>query len=109
MRPPHVDRDVVRTRPLKRSEYDFLVDAGSFGDERLELVRGTIFEKVRQSPPHASAIHRLAEILAASLGERADVRIRMPIALSDDSEPEPDVAVVAPGVYCDAHPTAEQT
>jgi Uma2 family endonuclease len=37
---------------------------------------------------------------------RFRVRIQLPLALSDDSEPEPDVAVVAPGDYEDEHPTS---
>ena len=34
----------------------------------------------------------------------AAVRVQLPLALSDDSEPEPDLAVVPPGSYRDGHP-----
>jgi len=33
-------------------------------------------------------------------------RLQLPLALSDDSEPEPDVAVVALGNYDAEHPTS---
>jgi len=45
--------------------------------------------------------------LSRIFGDGWDVRGQMPLALGDDSEPEPDVAVVAgsPRDYRDAHPT----
>lgn len=43
-------------------------------------------------------------VLACADG-RAEVRVQLPLALSEDSEPEPDLAIVAPGEYKDAHPT----
>ena len=38
------------------------------------------------------------------LRNRFRVRVQGPLALSDDSEPEPDIAVVALGSYRDEHP-----
>ena len=40
-----------------------------------------------------------------AVGDRADVRVQLPLAVSDDSEPEPDIAVVAPGSPFGGHPT----
>ncbi len=39
-----------------------------------------------------------------ALGSSCDVRVQQPIAVSDDSEPEPDLAVVPLGDTDDAHP-----
>jgi Uma2 family endonuclease len=48
--------------------------------------------------------------LRAALGDVWQIDSQLPIALDDNSEPEPDVAVVArdPGAYRDAHPTQPQ-
>jgi Uma2 family endonuclease len=59
-----------------------------------------------QKSRHATAV-RLAEIaLRRAFGEGVDVRTQLPLALTDTSEPEPDVAAVAgsPRDYRDEHP-----
>ena len=91
-------------RPLKRAEYDRLVELGLFQGERIELLRGVLVKMLPQRPPHASTVQKLNGLLAARLQERFGLRIRCPLALSDDSEPEPDVAIVSPGDYDTEHP-----
>ncbi len=54
--------------------------------------------------PHASTVQRLNKWLVTALGDRADVRVQLPFAASDDSEPEPDIAVVPVGDYDHTHP-----
>src|SRR4051794_15137905 len=88
-------------RPLKRSEYDRLIGLGVFDDERVELIRGVLV-KMSPSPqraPHASTVQRLNELLMQRREGRFTVRIQLPLALSEDTEPEPDVAVVPLGDY----------
>ncbi len=92
-------------RPLRRSEYERLVELGAFGDDRLELLRGVLCLMSPQGSRHASIIQVLNRSLLGPLAGRAEVRIQMPLALSDDSEPEPDLAIVPPGDYWDGHPT----
>jgi Uma2 family endonuclease len=92
-----------RVRPLKRSEYDRLIELGLFGDERVELIRGVLVKMSPQRAPHASTVQKLDKLLNKRL-DRFDVRIQLPLALSDDTEPEPDVAVVVPGNYDAEHP-----
>ena len=95
----------LKLRPLKRSEYDQLVEVGALDEnDKVELVRGAIVEMSPQKAAHSFAVHALYTLLSAQLGERASVRSQFPLALSDDSEPEPDVAVVPPGDYRRAHP-----
>lgn len=67
----------VQTRRWRRVEYDRLVDLGMFVRERLELLAGW------------------------------HVRVHSPLALDDESEPEPDVAIVAgdPRDHVGAHPS----
>lgn len=95
-------RDQVRR--LRRAEYDRLVALGAFGDDRLELLGGLLVWMSPQDPAHAATTAKLGKRLLRELGDRAEVRIRAPLALDDDSEPEPDLAVVAPGDYEDEHP-----
>lgn len=94
-----------KPRPLSRREYDLLVELGAFADERAELLHGVVVSMTPSKSPHASAIQELSGLLFAALGSRAKVRVQLPLALTDDSEPEPDIAVVPPASYRDAHPT----
>lgn len=83
-----------RVRPLRRREYEELVERGMFGDERIELLRGVLVEMSPQGEPHsritAWLAHRFAQALAIS---RYDVRSHSGFAATDDSMPEPDISV----------------
>lgn len=95
-------------RPLKRVEYEVLVEKGFFEPgERVELIDGVMMVAEPQSAPHYTATQLVERALARAFGESWDVRAQGPIALDDVSEPEPDVAVVrgGPRDYVDAHPT----
>jgi Uma2 family endonuclease len=91
-------------RPLKRSEYDRMVELGLFQDERVELIRGVLVRMTPQRAPHASTVQQLNDLLSARLQKRFTLRIQSPLALSDDTEPEPNVAVVPLGRYGTEHP-----
>jgi Uma2 family endonuclease len=71
---------------------------------RVELIHGRVVAMSPIGPAHASVVDRLAELLVPALVGRARVRIRQPFAASEDSEPEPDVAIVPAGTYADRHP-----
>ena len=83
-------------RPLWRVEYDRLVEAGCFQDERLELLHGRLVLMSPQNAPHATAVKKLNKLLVLLCGDDADVRPQSPVVAGDDSEPEPDFAVVRP-------------
>lgn len=98
----------VRSRRWTRAEYDRLIGLGVLHeDEPVELVGGDLVCKEPQAARHASAVLLVAEALRRCFGPGWQVRVQMPIALGDDSEPEPDVAVVqgGPGDFFDAHPS----
>jgi Uma2 family endonuclease len=82
-----------------------MVEQGLFRDERIELLQGAVVEMSPQGPRHTAAIQRLIDKLLPALDGRAKVRPQFPLAVSEDSLPEPDVAVVATGQYDRAHPT----
>jgi Uma2 family endonuclease len=95
-----------RIRPLRRVEYDQLVVSGSLANEKVELIRGLIVRMSPRGPRHAAAIQKLSRLLMDAIGrESAAVRVQLPLALGEESEPEPDLAVVPPGSYKDGHPT----
>src|SRR5262249_10122837 len=87
----------IRTRRWTRQEYDRLIELGVLHeDEPIELLAGRL---VVREPQHA------AEALRTAFGAAWMVRVRLPLALDDESEPEPDVAVVrgAPRDYLREH------
>src|SRR5882724_5408075 len=95
-----------RLRLLRRAEYERMVDQGLFRDERVELLKGAIVEMSPQGARHAATVQRLTTRLGIALVGRAEVRIQLPLAVTDDSLPEPDVALVAPGDYDQSHPAS---
>jgi len=94
----------ARSRRWKRIEYEQLIDRGIFQPgERLELLGGELLVREPQGGAHALGIELVAEALREAFGAAARVRVQLPIALDDDSEPEPDVSVVS-GPLTDADP-----
>jgi len=85
-------------------EFDRLVELGRFEDERVELLHGMLVTMTPPGPPHASAVDRLTRLFVLGLGDRALVRVQNPLALTDDSEPEPDLALVPFADYDQGHP-----
>ena len=86
------------------SSTESLVESGLLDDTRVELLLGTLVDMSPQGPLHADVVRRLAARLIRQLPEQVHTRAHSPLALSDDSEPEPDIAVVLPGDYSQAHP-----
>lgn len=85
-----------RVRPITRAELGRMVGIGMFEGERIELLEGVLVDMSPQRTAHAAAIRRLTELLLPPLVGRAYVRVQLPYAASQLSEPEPDVAVVPP-------------
>lgn len=92
-------------RPLRRAEYDRLVELGHFQDERIELLEGQLVQMSPIDSRHSSAVQLLGARLLPALVGRATVRIQSPFGVLDTSEPEPDVSIVPTNDYVDEHPT----
>ncbi|HEX5062797.1 MAG TPA: Uma2 family endonuclease [Kofleriaceae bacterium] len=92
-------------RPLKRVEYERLAALGFFDNEKVELLLGMVVPMTPIDPAHSESTASLADALRTRLGDRARVREQHPLAASDISEPEPDVAVVPTQQYWNEHPT----
>src|SRR6266852_1872460 len=98
----------IRRRRWNRMEYERLVTAGVFSPgERLELIGGELLVREPQGSPHATAIRLVEDALRLAFGAGWDVRSQLPVALDDESEPEPDVSVVrgTPRNYRERHPS----
>jgi Uma2 family endonuclease len=98
----------VQTRKWTRVEYERLAEAEILGPaDRVELLAGAMICKEPQDSRHATGILAAQRALAAAFGAGWVVRAQLPVALDDESEPEPDLAVVSGDVrdYRDAHPT----
>ena len=98
----------TRTRRFSRAEYERLIELGLFHeDERIELIGGELIVAEPKDAPHYTATRRTAGVLEAAFGPGWDVRSEGPIALDDDSEPEPDIAVVRGTLedYSHEHPS----
>lgn len=87
----------IQTRRWRRIEYERLVDQGVFQPgEHVELVAGQLVVREPQGTSHMTAIRMAEDVLRRVFGAGWEVRTQAPVALDDESEPEPDI-VVAPG------------
>lgn len=82
-------------RRWKRAEYERLVEQGVFEGEPLELLGGQLIVAEPKVPYHSTGVGKVGDAIRASLPAGWSVRVQDAIALDDESEPEPDVAVVA--------------
>ncbi|HEY6549445.1 MAG TPA: Uma2 family endonuclease, partial [Vicinamibacteria bacterium] len=82
-------------RPFSVADYHRMVDAGILAqDERVELLEGVIVQMSPQRDPHQFAIEFLTHALVHHVGDLFRVRVQLPLLLGDQSQPEPDLAVV---------------
>jgi len=69
------------------ADYHQMIEAGILDeDDRVELLEGRPF--------HAASVQRSSRLLFQLLSDRAEIRVQLPVILGNDSEPEPDLAVV---------------
>ncbi len=91
------------------SDYHQMIEAGILDeDDRVELLEGKIVCMSPQRPFHAASVQRSSRLLFKLLSDRAEIRVQLPIVLGNDSEPEPDIAVVRldANEYSFRHPEA---
>ena len=88
-------------------EYHRLADIGFLSeDDRVELIRGEIFQMAAKSTSHTTCCGNLLEQLAILVVGRASLQCQDPIVLPSGSEPEPDFVIVRKrdDNYLSAHP-----
>lgn len=93
-------------RRFSLAEYHKLIEIGLLTeDDDLELLEGYLVNKMPHNPPHDGTIQKVMKSLARALPSGWDMRIQSAVTL-DDSEPEPDLAVVRgdENTYLTRHP-----
>lgn len=86
---------IASGRRITVDEYHRMIEAGSLGeDDHVQLIAGAVVAMTPQGPAHALAIQNLTRLLARRLAPDLALRPQLPLTLPDDSEPEPDLAVV---------------
>jgi Uma2 family endonuclease len=78
---------------MTRTQYDALVDTGLLEGEHIELLEGMLVEASPQSAEHVVIVTRLNRWLIPRLPEPWGLRVQAPLAATDRSEPQPDLAV----------------
>ncbi|MEM7760422.1 MAG: Uma2 family endonuclease [Cyanobacteria bacterium P01_A01_bin.40] len=87
------------------ADWHELVNAGVLAEHRVELLEGEIIEMSPEGPMHSSTNYAVVQYFRELMADRAIIREAHPITL-DNSEPEPDIAVVRPPYtdYFTRHP-----
>jgi Uma2 family endonuclease len=101
-----------RRHRLTVDEYYRMAEVGLLApDARVELIDGEIIDMPPIGMPHGSVVDRLTQMLIRAVGDRAIVRVQGAVRLSRFSQPQPDIALLAPSAnfYLDKHPTAADT
>jgi len=85
----------VARRLFTRAEYHRMAEVGILKPtDRVELIRGEIITMSPQGRRHRAFIDNLNHLLDTALAGRAIVSIQMPVVVSDDTEPEPDIQIL---------------
>jgi Uma2 family endonuclease len=88
-------------------QYEKMIAAGILEEgDNVELLRGEIVKMAPIGLRHAGCVARLVSIFGAKFGASVIVWPQNPIRLADDTEPEPDVALLRPSLdfYSTARP-----
>jgi Uma2 family endonuclease len=87
--------------------YHRMIDAHVFPPKaRIELIEGVLYEMPPVKRPHQIGIMYLTRTFAP-MAVQGRLLVRLPFILSDESEPEPDVGILAAGTPLDK-PTTDQ-
>lgn len=96
-------------RRFTADEYERMVVSGILHeDDRVELVAGEIVEMSPIGVRHMQCVNRLNRMLSRLLPDEVVVSVQNPIRLSNDSQPQPDIAIIYDRDY-QAVPTATDT
>lgn len=87
-------------------DYHKMIATGLLDGRSVELIDGVIIQMVPEGIAHAYCCRSTAKYLRSILGDRAEISEALPISLPNDSEAEPDIAIVKTPdtLYRDRHP-----
>jgi Uma2 family endonuclease len=91
--------DTVATRRrFTRAEYYRMAEVGILREhDRVELIKGEIVEMSPIGRRHKAFVGNLATLLIVRLADHATVWVQSSIVLAEDTEPQPDLAVLRRG------------
>lgn len=99
----------IEPRPYQwsRKEYYKMGEAGLFEGKRVELIEGEVFDMSPIYGPHMTGVTLAMDALREAFGKGWVIRVQGPLSLGTNSDPEPDVAIVAGKArdFKDSHPT----
>jgi len=88
------------------AEYELMGQTGILTeDDRVELIAGEIIIMSPIGPRHAFCVMLLTRLLARQVPDEMLVGVQNPIRLPNDSEPQPDLAVVRGSGFAQSLPT----
>lgn len=96
-----------RTHRFSAADFLRMDETGVFDpDVRIELIEGELIDMVPIGSPHAGTVTFLHQRLFLCLADRALVASQVPVIVSDDTLPQPDLAVLRfrADYYRSAHP-----
>jgi Uma2 family endonuclease len=100
----------VQSKLLSIEEYLEMAEKGILtADDRVELIRGVIVEKMTINLPHLACVMRLQELFLRELNVHAKVASQSPVRIPPNSVPEPDIALLKwrDDFYAGKYPSAE--
>lgn len=82
-------------RQFTVKEYNRMIEAGILTkDDRVELIKGEIIQMAAIGRRHAACVNRLAELFILRLAQAVTIGVQNPVELNDNSEPQPDLALL---------------
>ncbi len=96
-----------RPHQWTREEYYKMGEAGFFREKRVELIEGEVMEMSPIYSLHATAVTIIDEVIRRFFAKGWVVRTQNPLSLGVNSDPQPDIAIVAGKArdFKEAHPT----
>ena len=96
--------------PLTTHDFHKMGEVGILGeDDRIELVDGELIDMAPIGSLHAGTVMRLTSLFVQALAGRAILSPQNPVLLADQSEPQPDIAVLRnrADFYRSSHPVPD--
>ncbi len=107
-KPPPLSSSALNL-PVRRftvAEYYAMAEAGILTeDDRVELIDGVIVEMSPAGSRHVGCVNLYTRWLSQLVGDRAILQVQGSIHLDDDTEPQPDLALLRdrPDFYSSSH------
>ena len=98
----HSGRESDSSYKFTVDEYMRMAEVGILArEDKVELVDGVILEMAPIGRPHGRRTHRIARLLGRILPDDVEISIQSTIRLSDQTGPEPDIALLNPEASLD--------